>query len=545
MSAAAEARPADRLRPGLAARLLGWAGVACPAGILLLALLFLGWRFWTGIFFLSFEDEAVHLLGAKMLNEGGVLYRTFVDSHGPVIFLLTQVYGALFGWAAPNGARVIPVLLAILAGAAVAASPGLPGWRARCWGVSLFAGLLATVWLLQGLFMLSYYPVAGALAGIALAAFAAGAWSGAEVPAGLSFAAGAALALLVGSAYSYAPSAVLIAAGGGWAALREGQWRALRALAAGAVAGGLLVLLHLLWFGDLRGYLAFHVAESQVDYARYIGFSLRVFGRSLIPSLRPDDIVQSLAVVCTAASFAGFLALDVAQPAGRRRHAGGIALGVLGVLLLNARGMSIFQDGSFVIAAIVLLAIAVARLLARLRWQAEILGSACVALLIVAFHAAARPALYTPFGFDRAKMAGFPRWPLPSPADAPVFARVRALVGPGERILALTYQPSFYLHAGRDPMDGFYTYFPWDADYAKSPWFGMQRDLCTTLTAVPPPLIVFDQSPLWGHKPEDYMPCLFAALQRNYVRDSAIDTGAEQIYVRRGWPVRAGEEKRP
>jgi predicted methyltransferase len=525
--------PPDRRLAAPVAAFLRRAGLPCRAGLLLASLLCLGWIFWDGTSFASFDDEDVHLLGGKMLNQGGVLYRSFVDSHGPVIFMLTQLYGALCGWAAPNGARAIPVLAAIAAGGAIAASPALTGPRARMWGVTCFAGLLAIVWLRQGLFMVSYYPVAGAMAAFALAAFAVGAITGAKPSAAFGFSAGLSLALLVGCAYSYGPSAVLIAAGGSWAALREGHAHPVKALLAGAAAGAALILLYLLRFGDIGGYLAFHVAESQADYARYINFSVDTFWRSLIPTARPDGVIQTLAVLCTVLAFAGLLILDARRSAGRQRHRLAIALCVAGILLLNARGTMIFQDGSFLFAAIALLSITAARVLASLPRWADIPGSLAAALLLAGFHAAAHAALYTPYGLDPASMAALPRWPLPARSDAPVFARVRALVGPQEPILALTYQPSFYLLADRRPMDGFYTYFPWDADYARSPWFGIRRDLCAALTTRPPPLIVLDQVPIWGHRPIDYMPCLFAALRRDYVRDGALDTGIGQIYVRR------------
>src|SRR5215472_18342436 len=50
---------------------------------------------WT---FLPFGDEAAHLLGALALHSGERFYRSYVDAHGPVIYMVTQFYGLLTGW---------------------------------------------------------------------------------------------------------------------------------------------------------------------------------------------------------------------------------------------------------------------------------------------------------------------------------------------------------------------------------------------------------------------------------------------------------------
>jgi hypothetical protein len=83
--------------------------------------------------------------------------------------------------------------------------------------------------------------------------------------------------------------------------------------------------------------------------------------------------------------------------------------------------------------------------------------------------------------------------------------------------------------AHRLPMDGYHYYMPWDADYAKAPWFGRTRDLCADIGKAPPKLIYFDDVPVWGHWPMDvYAHCFIQYLNAHYTRQ--IDF--PKLYVR-------------
>ena len=86
--------------------------------ILFSMMFFLTWRIQEGMSISSFADESVHVLGAKMLAKGSILYRDFVDSHGPLIFLLTQGYGFVRGWNDPTQVRIVGVLTHLIHGMA-------------------------------------------------------------------------------------------------------------------------------------------------------------------------------------------------------------------------------------------------------------------------------------------------------------------------------------------------------------------------------------------------------------------------------------------
>lgn len=336
---------------------------------------------------------------------------------------------------------------------------------------------------------------------------------------------------MVATAYSFGPTAVLLGVSGGWCAWRQGDRQAVKWFLIGFVAGGLATLCYLLIFGDLIGYFAFHVAESQADYATYIFFSCRRFFAALVPREEPQDLVQALAVLCTVGALCLFVALDIYQRRPWRQNAGAILLGIAEVVLLNARGDVGFKNGSFVIAAVLLATLALAHLLSLLPPRTACWASVGILALIALTEWRLRPATFTPYDLDGATVAKLGRWRSSGPSDAAPFVRIRQLVRPEERILILVYQPGAYVAADRLPLSGFYTYFPWDADYARSPWFNRPRDLCVTLAHSPPPVIVYDDWHVWGFDPHAYMPCLFDVLRTSYAAPEAWP-GLGEIYIR-------------
>ena len=115
----------------------------------------------------------------------------------------------------------------------------------------------------------------------------------------------------------------------------------------------------------------------------------------------------------------------------------------------------------------------------------------------------------------------------------PIFRLIRRVADPDGRILALTYNPQFYLSADWLPMDGFYAYFKWDADYARSPWFGRGHDLCTALEQSPPSIIELDEAGTWGYRPRTYIPCLSQILMDHYVKEASMSGPDGDLYIRK------------
>ena len=378
--------------------------------VCLLSLTFLAETMWDGLTFPSFFDEATHILGGKMLDSGAILYRTFIDSHGPFIFFLTQIYGLVAGWSNPNTARFINLLFMAGSIVSVVTSPSLNGTMPRIWAVTVLAGLMATVWLHQGLFMVSFYPVAGALAGISLSSIVLPASLNITPSRGHGLIAGFALAMLVATAYSFAPTVLLFTVVVIWNSYTSKHWRSLAWFLSGEIVGFACAVLYLYEFADFRGYFAFHLAENQFIYANYIHFSAHSFIQSLELSAVPDDNVQSLAVCCLAGSMAilGGLAV-LRKQLSRLPSLFGI---LLGSLALNARGATGFQNGTFVYAVIVLAAISVASLLETIPCRFSVGVALFNSLLIVGMAGVMRPALYVSFGLTAAQIHRTSRWPI-------------------------------------------------------------------------------------------------------------------------------------
>jgi hypothetical protein len=497
-------------------------GLITTTGLLLASIAFFAIRIAHGIWYIPFGDEIMHLLGGRVLNEGGTLYRSFVEMHGPGIFMLAQWYGAVFGWAHANAARLVPAGLTALAGLAMATSPAMQSVPARFLATALFLGLVASIWLVQGLYLFSYYPVSGAFAAMALAWFVVPSWTAHRLPITAAFAAGVASAMLGFQAYSQIPTALLFALGSCLPAWRSRQAGAALAHLAGGCATALVLFAWLAIWGDIVGYFAFHIAFSQTAYIQFLGISFIGFFSSLALSLQPDHLVQDLGNVSAGLAAILFLALAIRRRSDRLVTITSIVLVAVGVLLLNARAFVIFQNGAFVVTTMAAFALALPMATEAVApvvgWMAAPASAILCAGLITGAELTARQALGTPVTFTRAEMMKHPHYVLPHrDDDDPYFAEIRKLTKPSERILVLVYRPEIYWQADRLPIDGFYDYLPADAVYAKSPWFGRTRDLCVTLSQSPPPVIIFDNWTVWDkYKPQDYMPCLFDTLAKSY-----------------------------
>ena len=107
---------------------------------------------------------------------------------------------------------------------------------------------------------------------------------------------------------------------------------------------------------------------------------------------------------------------------------------------------------------------------------------------------------------------------------------LRRATAPDERILALPFDPMLYFQAGRQPMRGYYLYLPWDADYARRPWFGVTHDLCVDLQKDPPPVVFYNGWVVWDqYDPRVYMKCVLDVIAKLYVPAP----GAPDFFVRR------------
>ena len=500
---------------------------AIAAGALLLACAtFFARRAWHGIWFGLFGDESLHFIGAQVISQGGRLYRDFIELHGPVAYALPQLYGALFGWAEPLHARIIPISVTLVAAGALARSAALRGVVERMLAPALFLGLTATVWIVQTLNMANYQPEAGMFLLTGFALFTYPAWFDVPIGAAALFLGGLCLSLACFTALSYGPAAVLFAASGGWGLIRGKRHACLMYFAAGGLAAILVMLAWLLRYADISGYFALHFVENLRDFLPYQAINKANALTILWQPIQAPSLVEAMG------SAAGLIALVATFAVLGWKRCAPLLLGVAGLILTNPRGSSIFQNDAFVIMTFGFCALSLAQLPRHLgfdtRSGTRLAWIAAMAVFVMISEVTARHAVTALGNFTRDQMI---RLPFESLAQSDDFwaRKIRQVAAPNERILALAYSPNVYLLAGRLPMERYVYYLPWDADYAKHPVLGLTHDICADLPRDPPVVIFYNRLSVWGkYDPAKYMPCLLPILATKYRPME----GAPDYYVR-------------
>ena len=477
-----------------------------------------------GIWFRSWGDELEHLLGGWALTSGDRLYVSFVDLHGPFIFFLAKSYGDLFGWAQGNYIRIIPIFFLLLSAMAVATGQSLCNFRQRCWAVTLFIGLSTTVWIVQGLYLFEYYLISGALLSIVLACYAVPAWLDHSISRRTALLSGVAATLAVFTSHAWLPTAGTLFLSTLLQPRKGGNRKASAvAFISASVITAAACLAWLSGYGSLRGYFVYHIIFAHTVYLQVVGpvnpeLTLAKFAQSLLPSLAPDRLVQTLGDLLLLVS--AIVGLRVYRPAA-------LAVGVIAILAADARGNVGFQDGTFLILSIAFSALTMTLVLehAAENWLGSILTTLICLSLVGGAEKTMRRALSSPNSLTRQMITHDQPVRITAVSEAAEFSFIRTIVRPNERVLSLIYRPYDYWLIGRLPMKGFYEYLPDDALYAGHPILGIKRDLCKALHSDPPPVVIFDDWKVWDYyAPEDYMPCVVKALHTEYARSSVYPT---------------------
>jgi hypothetical protein len=473
------------------------------------------WRAKHGMRFNTFGDETMHFIGAKALLSGKILYRDYIELHGPLAYAIPQGFFWIFGWGEPLHARAILIVLTAIAALSVGGSPCLGDMWERMVAAAFFLGMITTLWIVQGLCLYNYQPPAGAFMVIALALTVFPSWLDVFPRAAVTFLAGCCLALTPFLAFSYGPAAILFFTSAVWAQWAGGQRRQAGAMMAGAAAGVFLMVCWILRFADLRGYFVFHFIHALVDFGPYLHFGLLPAIEVLWIHTAAKDLPQAMGVIAATAGFLALLASDVA----RRRHFVPVIIGLAGVIATNSRASSGFQDDTFLFVSFGLLSLSTPllfrRTLGTVPW-ARAWAVSLPALVIVGAEFTARAAISSPQGFTRRQIREQPPASLMQ-SDAPWARDTRTVTAPDEPILAIPFEPDIYALAGRMPMDRYIYYLPWDADYARHPWLGIKRDLCLDIVRTPPPMIYYNGWVVWNKwDPQHYIACLLPILAAQY-----------------------------
>lgn len=223
-----------------------------------------------GFWFLSFGDEAEHLLGAKIINDGGRLYVDYVDTHGPVIFLLGQIYGFIFGWHFPQGARAFLPIMGLFLPILTFLSLKRITYEMKCTAISTYLLIISFWWLYEGLYLVSFYPISGFLISILLSIFIFPSLREEDLPSSTLIASGSLCVIINFTAYSNGPSTFLFALSGLWPLIKNRDFHRIKLFILGVIISLMSIIIWILKYSDLKGFVLYHILFNQVSYSKFV-----------------------------------------------------------------------------------------------------------------------------------------------------------------------------------------------------------------------------------------------------------------------------------
>ena len=510
--------PPGRAHGGLSAVLLGFAA------------LWLVSRLIGGLEFPLYGDETEKILAARMIAGGQRLYGDVFAHHGPLNYLLAHI-AASAAPAAEVGDNVAPyramqVLVACLGMATLWGSVAPRTVLEKRYFIALTMLLYGAYFLNIRAYLLLYHAIGGLLFANILFLFCVPAALGRRPPRGATLLSGAFAALALLCSYSYALplaflflSAVVFNAATGLGARDQLGFIGVTFL--GVACGAVPVVLWLVCFGDLPGYLVFHFYFNQMIYAGFIEFSLLdAWGQF---ALGPGDDPRIIWPALVMLALPVFLAASIHRQRGLRGlDVAGIALLFLGVLYMNARnetGYGTFKAAPLQISCLAIVAFMLARLTAgagqRRAGTVAALGLCGGAAGVVGWlettdslarnlSRAAMARYEAAAGQQRAEAAAMTSW-------------LDARLGPDVGMVSTPWNVEAYLLLGRAPAIATFYYLPWQAAYERRPALGLTRDYCAELDAAQPAiLLVPPGAEVWGHAFDAYAPCVRALVETSY-----------------------------
>jgi hypothetical protein len=489
---------------------------------IVLRFLFVGYD---GLFLLEFGDESEKYVAARMLLEGKRLYTEIFSHHGPLLYMFTHVYAGLIDSSQFNWARAIQVILASASALSIYLSPVLTSRAVRHWAVAIYIGMLSSVWLVQSLNMLLYHSVAGFLFVIVLSQMVLPALLGCRVSFFQLALSVFCMAMACFSAYVYLPSAALffLVYLVSYFQSRSDNTRTSNswfAIVSGVAIALVVVVTWLYLYGDIKGYLVYHLYFNQKIYSSFLWWlSPTSVVHNLTISLTPSDYVKIAINGLLLCSSSMLLAPVFFEKKPKARFILSLLILLAGMFYLNPRGDGSFRNGALLVATLAFFAITAAmtidyyyrkNLLAPVVFLLIFTGSLIVALEIIA-----RSAKSSPHEMDRevystsyVKLAT--DW-----SDRYKF--IRLVVSDNEKMLVLPFGYGEYIFSDRMPATGQASYLPWAAAYKRNPIDGYKMDICNDLRANLPPLIIYDSWLIWEkYQLPEYEPCIMEIFFEHY-----------------------------
>jgi hypothetical protein len=499
--------------------LLGFLAFICAA-------ILFGIRAKLGLRLFEFCDESEKFVAAQMMNQGLHIYRDIFAHHGPVPYMIAHLYANIVSSTDFSLIRLAVVFLALLSCLSISFSPILKSITARVWVAAVYLSVLSSVWVLQGIHMLLYQQIGGFLFVIVLAQMVLPALLGEKMTRTGLFFSGFSLTLACFSAYSFGPAAVffVISTFLSLIAFRENLSIYIKNIFIGIVSALSIVVLWLVSFGDLLGYLIYHFYFNQKIYAPFIGFSSRAILNNFNIAFTPHRRIDALSVFFFILwiSVLVFIALNkTPKIKDALLKSGAIFFLFMAVLFVNPRGGYGFYNAGVVVINLAVISLTAALLLqnqfSKSSWSRLIPSILFMVLLVVGTEQVSRNAKSSPFKIAKKDFLAFVVDQ--KPEQGGIYDFIRSITKNEDKILSLIFNPSIYIKIGRLPASGHYYYLPWQAAYNHASVLDYKIDICKDIIANKPSVIYFYYQKVWGKYAIDkYEPCIIDLIKNRYSR---------------------------
>jgi hypothetical protein len=484
-----------------------------------------------GLKLLEFPDEMEQFVVAQLLLRGHHLYRDIFVSHGPVPYIVSHIYVNLFSSSDFSLVRISQGLLALLSCVALAFCPAVKSTHARVLVAACYIFVLGTIWIPEGINALAYDTVSGFLLLIAVSQLVVPSLFDIIPTRRAAFLAGSCLTLSCFCAYSNGAPTVLFAIAFYLPLVRGRDRRIARARNAflvGALATMLAIGAWIVTFADIKGYFVYHFYFNQFVDSKFfqldessnnIGFSPTDVLRTLRPSLSPDKLIHSMALVLFVywVCALGARRTNMSRVARVLRYTAVVCLAI-GTVYTDVLGRPAYADSGFVLVnvglAIIIAAVSgesVSKPSAARMFAYTLLGTLSISTLAFITSQWADPW----FGVAKADLPNYVG--TMKPAQGGIYDFVRAITKPEGDFLALNYFPNVYLKLNRLPASGNLYYLPWQAEYNRHPQLGYKIDTCADIVSRQPAVIWLFNWRVWNeYSLEEYEPCLLKLIIERY-----------------------------
>jgi len=473
-----------------------------------------------GLLLFEWDDEMAEVVTAQMIAQGKHLYRDIFASHGPLPFMIAHFYVSVVKLADFSYIRLTLPLLAALSCVALACSAAVKTLSGRLWTGATYLLLLSFAWNPNGFNMLVYDTLPAYFFVIIITQLVLPFILCEEPPPQGVFASGCAATLVCFCANTNGVAAIFLVLSPIPSILSTSDPRLAahaKAFLLGVLSALLAVVLWLIEFGDLVGYVIYHFYYNLKVYRKYIGFSptdvLRNFS-----SLNHSSIHRFVLFLFLCWFTIFFVLIRDSITRTRTHRLMSLILLGIGVLFTNFMGRGGYTESSFIAVNAALFAAGTGIALERAADRGSKFAKAvsvflCLGVMVIAREVGASAGLWTGAPATETDQYTVSM----KPESDPFYDFVRSLTRKEGDFLVLDFHPGLYVKTDRLPASGNLYYFTMQADYYRNPIWGYKIDICADIRARRPAVIWFFNWRMWGlYSIDEYEPCILSLISEGY-----------------------------